>query len=174
VTVSAVDSNYYDWYRTRSDAISGEGLVNRVQGGLGVFGSLTRLRLETVHVVASQTDPIAGVYVAGGTPFEQSVAPFTNLTLYLESPSPRSDQPAVLSGRYTWAAGFKFTGCQVCGMFGTLKDGAIRLALLEVGVDAKGWSGRDTTDVFTGTVRGDTLVGVYAFHGGPFHYVKQR
>ena len=46
VTVSAVDSNYYDWYRTRNDAISGEGLVSRVKGGIGVFGSLVRLRMR--------------------------------------------------------------------------------------------------------------------------------
>jgi hypothetical protein len=51
---------------------------------------------------------------------------------------------------------------------------AVQIALLETGTDTKGWSSRDTADVFTGTVRGDTLVGKYRFKGGPFHYVRRR
>ena len=34
VTVSAVDDNYYDWYRTHNDEISGRGVINRVEPGL--------------------------------------------------------------------------------------------------------------------------------------------
>ncbi|MEP7001080.1 MAG: hypothetical protein ABI969_11420, partial [bacterium] len=55
ITVSAVDSNFYDWFRTRNDALSGTGLINRVSGGLGVFGSLVRLRFQDVSVVMPQT-----------------------------------------------------------------------------------------------------------------------
>ena len=174
VTISAVDSNYYDWYRTHNDAISGEGLVNRVQGGIGVFGSLVRLRLDQVHVVAPQTASIAGEYVVGGPDLERLVAPFSSLSLYLESPASRSDQPDLLSGRYTIGVGWKFTGCQVCGLFGTVQGTTVKIALLETGLDTKGWSARDTTDVFTGTVIGDTLVGTYRFKGGPFHFVRKR
>ena len=29
VTVSAVDSNYYDWFRTHNDVLSGTGLLNQ-------------------------------------------------------------------------------------------------------------------------------------------------
>ena len=54
VTVSAVDSNYYDWYRTHNDALSGSGLVNRVRGGIGVFGSV--VRLEYVEYAARSGD----------------------------------------------------------------------------------------------------------------------
>jgi len=174
VTVSAVDSNYYDWYRTRNDAVSGEGLVNRVKGGIGVFGSLVRIRLDQVNVVAPQSQSIAGEYVVGGDDLEKLIAPFSSLSLYLESPASRSDQPDLLSGRYTTGVGWKFTGCQVCGLFGTVQGTAVQIALLETGIDTKGWSARDTADVFTGTVRGDTLVGKYRFKGGPFHYVRKR
>ncbi|HEX7980916.1 MAG TPA: DUF4249 family protein [Gemmatimonadaceae bacterium] len=174
VTVSAVDSNYYDWYRTRNDEISGEGLVSRVQGGIGVFGSLVRLRLDQVHVVAPQTESIAGEYVVAGTDLEKDVAPYSSLSLYLESPAARSDQPDLLSGRYTIGVGWKFTGCKVCGLFGTVQGTTVRLALLETGIETKGWSARDTADVFIGTVRGDSLVGSYKFRGGPFHFVRQR
>jgi hypothetical protein len=174
VTVSAVDSNYYDWYRTRNDPISGEGLINRVQGGIGVFGSLVRIRLEQVHVVAPQTQSIAGEYVVGGTDLEKAVAPYSSLSLYLESPASRSDQPDLLTGRYTIGVGWKFTGCQTCGLFGTVQGSAVTIALLETGLETKGWSARDTVDLFTGTVKGDTLVGSYRFKGGPFHFVRKR
>jgi hypothetical protein len=173
VTVSAVDSNYYDWYRTRNDEISGEGLVNRVKGGIGVFGSLVRLRTEQVHVVAPQTASIAGDYVVGGTDLERDIAPYVSFTLYVESPAARSDQPDLLSGRFIVGKG-KRTGCGVCGLFGTVQSGTVKLALLETGVDTKGWSARDTLDVFNATVHGDTLVGKYQFRGGPFIYVRQR
>jgi hypothetical protein len=173
VTVSAVDSNYYDWYRTRNDAISGEGLVSRVQGGIGVFGSLVRLRLDQVHVVAPQTASIAGNYVIGGTDLERSIAPYLSMTLYIESPASRSDQPDLVSGRFATGVG-KFTGCQTCGLFGTVQGGAVKLALLETGVETKGWSARDTLDVFNATVHGDTLIGKYQFRGGPFVYIRQR
>jgi len=35
LTVAAVDTNLYDYYRSRSDPFSGIGLINHVQGGLG-------------------------------------------------------------------------------------------------------------------------------------------
>ena len=173
VTVSAVDSNYYDWYRTRNDPISGEGLVNRVQGGIGVFGSLVRLRMEQVHVVAPQTTSIAGNYVIGGSDLERAIAPYLTLTLYIESPSSRSDQPDLVSGRFIVGVG-KRTGCGVCGLFGTVQGGTVSLAMLETGVETKGWSARDTLDVFNATVHGDTLIGKFRFRGGPFLYIRER
>jgi hypothetical protein len=173
VTVSAVDSNYYDWYRTRNDPISGEGLVSRVQGGIGVFGSLVRLRMEQVHVVAPQTTSIAGNYAIGGSDLERSIAPYLTLTLYIESPSSRSDQPDLVSGRFIVGVG-KRTGCGVCGLFGTAQGETVKLALLETGLETKGWSARDTLDVFNATVHGDTLIGKFQFRGGPFIYVRER
>ena len=174
VTVSAVDSNYYDWYRTKNDGITGEGLVNRVQGGIGVLGSLVRVRMQTVQVVEPQVQQASGEFVFDGTPVERAVTPFTSFTLYVESPSLRSDQPDQLTGRYAVRPGWKFVGCQVCGLFGTVREGAIRLALLEVGTDTKGWSGRDTTELFTGEIRGDTITGSYSGLGGRVRFVKRR
>jgi hypothetical protein len=170
ITVSAVDSNYYDWYRTRNDPLSGEGLVSRVQGGIGVFGSLVRMRLEQVHVVVPQTGEIAGEWESAGTDI---APPYNFLSLYVESPAARSDQPDQLSGRYV-VAYRKFSGCQTCGLFGTGREGEVKLALLEVGQDSKGWSARDTIDVFTGALRRDTLVGNFQFRGGPYHFVRRQ
>jgi hypothetical protein len=168
VTVSAVDSNYYDWYRSHNNTLTGTGLINRVQGGYGVFGSLVRLRFEDFSVVAPQLEPIAGRFEYVGVPGEQSFPPYWAIELYVESAAARADQPDALSGRYYVVGGFGYTGCLVCGLLGTVRDGQVKLALLSA------WSARDTTEIFTGELRGDTLVGSYRGFGGIAHFVKQR
>ena len=40
VVVSAVDANYYDYYRRTSDFFSGRGIINHLDGAVGVFGSI--------------------------------------------------------------------------------------------------------------------------------------
>ena len=168
VTVSAVDSNYYDWYRSHNDAISGAGLVNRVQGGLGVFGSLVRLRYLDFQVVAPQLEPAAGTFVPLASTDPAAVTPYLELELYVESPSARGDQADALSGRSNRRVSFGDTGCSVCGVLGTTRDGHIELALLS------GWSATDTMEVFTGEIRGDTIVGSYRGLGGVARFVRQR
>jgi hypothetical protein len=48
-----------------------------------------------------------------------------------------------------------------------VRDGRIELGLLN------GWSATDTLEVFTGQIRGDTIVGSYRGLGGLVHFVKQ-
>jgi hypothetical protein len=168
VTVSAVDSNYYDWYRSHNNTITGTGLINRVQGGFGVFGALVRLRFEDFEVVTRQVEPIAGTYRFVGTELEHLTAPYSEIQLYVESPTARSDQADALSGRYIVVPRFGYTGCYTCGLLGTVREGHVQLGLLS------GWSARDTTEVFNGELRGDTLVGSYRGFGGIAHFVKQR
>jgi hypothetical protein len=168
VTVSAVDSNYYDWYRSHNNTITGTGLINRVQGGFGVFGALVRLRFEDFEVVAPQVEPIAGRYRFVGSALESLTTPFYEIHLYVESPTARADQADALSGRYFVGPRFGYTGCLVCGLLGTVRDGHVQLGLLSA------WSARDTTEVFDGEIRGDTLVGSYRGFGGIVHFVKQR
>jgi hypothetical protein len=167
VTVSAVDSNYYDWYRTHNNRLSGVGLINRVRGGLGVFGSLVRLRFHDFRVVTPQVEPTAGMFRFAGTPLEQETTLVLNLELYVESRSARSDQGDALSGRYERRPSFSYTGPLINGLLGTVRNGRVELALL------RGWSAMDTVDVFTGEIRGDTLVGAYRFFGGRIPFVKQ-
>jgi hypothetical protein len=168
VTVSAVDSNYYDWYRTHNDRISGTGLVNRVRGGIGVFGSLVRLRFEEFRVVAPQPEPVAGVFRFVGTQAERISTPYLGLELYVESRAARSDQGDALSGRYARRPSLGMTGCVECGLLGSARNGRIELALL------RDWFASDTAEVFTGEVRGDTIVGFYRAQGGPVRFVRQR
>jgi hypothetical protein len=168
VTVSAVDSNFYDWYRTSNDELSGSGLINRVEGGLGVFGALVRLRFEDVAVTAPQRDAQSGKFNLIGTPLELAAAPFSSIELYVESRAARSDQADALSGRYTRVMRLGDIGCPVCGLLGSSKGRQIELALL------REWSASDTVDVFTGEIHGDTITGRYRVRGGIPRFVRAR
>jgi hypothetical protein len=66
ITVSAVDQNYHDYYRTAIDPISGRGLIVRLTGGYGVFGSLARVRERLVEVTADTGVAPAGRWRAAG------------------------------------------------------------------------------------------------------------
>ena len=167
VTVSAVDSNYYDWFRTHNDALSGTGVINRVSGGLGVFGSLVRLRLLDLTVVAPQQEPIAGRFRFVGTEAEATSTRYLSLELYVEATAARSDQSDALSGRAIKRLSLGETGCRECGVLGSAKGGQVELQFL------RAWSGRDTAETFVGELRGDTLVGTYRFAGGTARFVRE-
>jgi hypothetical protein len=168
ITVSAVDSNYYDWYRTDNDVISGSGLVNRVQGGLGVFGSLVRLDFRNVKVIEPQTEPVEGVFQFVGSQADRESTPYLMLELYVESPSARSDQGDALSGQFERRLGFGQPPDQFNGLLGNIKNKRIELAFLA------NWSAKDTLEVFDGEIRGDTIVGGYRGFGGNVHFVRKR
>ena len=165
VTVSAVDSNYYDWYRTNNDPFSGTGLINRVTGGFGVFGSLVRLRFEDFEVTAPQVEPEEGTFRIVPEQFTSTLVP--TLELYVESRAARDDQADALSGRYHKRPVIGQTGCLTCGLLGMAKDGRIELAML------RDWYAQDTADVFVGEIRGDTIVGSYRIAGGLLRYVRE-
>ena len=167
VTVSAVDSNYYDWYRSHNNRLTGTGIVNRVTGGIGVFGSLVRLRFQEFDVVAPQGDPSTGRFRVAGTQEQIIATPYLSFELYIESRAARGDQSDALSGRYFVRPRFGYVGCLTCGLLGTVKDGRVEFALLS------GWFAKDTTDVFVGELRGDTIVGSSRGFGGPFLFVRQ-
>jgi hypothetical protein len=167
VTVSAVDSNYYDWYRTQNDVLEGSGLVNRVIGGFGVFGSLVRLRFQSLSVVTPQAEPEAGSYRRIGTPTELLQTPYLSFELYVESHAARADQGDAISGQYEKRLIIGEFGERINGLLGTVHNGRLELALL------RGWTARDTVDVFTGEIRGDTIVGSYRGAGGPVRFLKQ-
>lgn len=168
ITVSAVDSNFYDWYRSSNDVFTGSGLIDRVEGGFGVFGGLVRLRFMDFHVVAPQAEPWTGTYVLTGTQEELESAPFLGMDLYLESRAARADQWNAVSGRIRVRGRFGYSGCLTCGVLGTARGNQVRLSILQ------GWFASDTMDVFTGEVRGDTIVGSYRGYGTISKFVRQR
>ena len=168
VTVSAVDSNYYDWYRTHNDPLTGEGLINRVTGGLGVFGSIVRVSFDSVKVSAPRNRAVEGHFTFLGTGIDALAVNYLDFDVYVESPAARSGQSDALSGNYRHKPDLNYRGCPICGLFGTARDNRVELVLL------KDWSGADTVDVFDAQLQGDTLTGYYRYGGGPFQYVRQR
>jgi hypothetical protein len=140
-----------------------------VQGGLGVFGSLVRLRFQALEVVVPQTEPATGFFDFVGTQFERSLTPYLSFDLYVESRATRAGGADALSGRYVVRPPFLgYPGCLVCGLLGTVRGQRVELALLN------DWSARDTVEIFDGEVRGDTLVGTYRRRGGTVRFARER
>lgn len=50
IVVSAVDANFYDYYRRSSDLFTGSGPISRLDGAVGVFGSIVPIGSGTVTV----------------------------------------------------------------------------------------------------------------------------
>ena len=66
LAVALMDQNYWDFARSRTDPITGQGFINHLDGGLGVFGSVETTQY-VLRVTAPQTDPREGVYHVTGT-----------------------------------------------------------------------------------------------------------
>jgi hypothetical protein len=50
VTITAVDANYYDYFRRDSDPYSSSGVISHLDGATGVFGSIRRLGVRVLQV----------------------------------------------------------------------------------------------------------------------------
>ena len=159
--VAAVDSNFYDYYRTNNDPFTGSGIISRVNGGLGLFGSLVTLNSGTLTVTANQTEPIEGRFrlSSGGA---ATLAVANQFTLYVESKATRTALPAALSGRWISPP----PNQRGDGIIGQQLGSTITLALLVNQLAG------DTVDVFTGELRGDTLTGTYRKNGGTAVFLR--
>ncbi|MGH7616153.1 MAG: DUF4249 family protein [Gemmatimonadaceae bacterium] len=147
--IAAVDSNFYDYYRTNNDPFTGAGIISRINGGLGMFAALVTLNTGTITVTADQTEPIEARFRLAPTSNDPSIP--TQLTLYIESPPAKADAPAALSGRYQLGN----STTRGDGIIGQLRGPDVSLALLS------GQLAGDTVDVFIGELAGDTLRGTY-------------
>jgi len=149
IMIAAIDSNFYDYYRTNNDPFTGAGIISRVDGGLGMFGALVSINTGTITVTADQTQPIEGRFRL--TPTTSDVTTPTQFTLYVESPPAKADAPAALSGRYLLGN----STTRGDGIVGQLRGPDVNLVLLN------GQLAGDTVDVFVGELVGDTLRGAY-------------
>jgi hypothetical protein len=162
ILVAAVDSNFFDYYRTNNDPFTGSGIISRLSGALGVFGSMVTLNSGTLTVVADQTEAIEGRFrVTSATGDATSF--ISTVNLYVESPPATSGGATALSGRYTTAG----PNGRTDGIIGRLNGDAVTFALL-----ANQLAG-DTVDVFTGTLDGTTLSGKYRRRTGTVVFGKQ-
>lgn len=161
ILIAAVDSNFFDYYRTNNDPFTGSGIISRLNGALGMFGSMVTLNSGTLTVVADQTEPIEGRFrVTSATGDAASF--ISTVSLYIESP-PAKGQEAALSGRYTLGG----PNPRSDGIVGRMNGTAVSFAVL-----ANQLAG-DTVDVFTGTLEGTTLSGKYKRRTGVVVFVKQ-
>jgi hypothetical protein len=160
VSLAAVDSNYYDYYRSRNDPFTGAGIINRLRGGIGLFGSAVSINARTLDVTQNTREPaFEGTYEVRVTPtLPRAVADL--LRIYVETPG----EPAALSG---WFSRNRASGV-LEGMIGTRKDGKVVLEFLE------NQSSVDTVAVFAGEQRGDSLVGGYVGVNGAVVFVRRR
>ncbi|MBL0940438.1 MAG: DUF4249 family protein [Gemmatimonadaceae bacterium] len=67
ISVSAVDRNYFDYYRSGSDELTTRGLITTLAGGHGVFGSVGRVIERLVDVRVQPGDWPAGIWRVVGT-----------------------------------------------------------------------------------------------------------
>ena len=148
VQVAAVDSNFHDYYRSGSDRFTGRGLLTRLQGGTGLFGSYVLLRTIELDVTADRA-----VLVEGSYRIESGAGPGipSGFTIYAEyggqGPITR------LSGNYSQSV----ATTERHGVLGSFVVDQLTLAML------RGQTARDTalvlegkllSTVFTATVRG--------------------
>jgi hypothetical protein len=158
-TIAAVDTNFYDYYRSRNDPFTGSGIINRLEGGIGLFGAAVNLDVRTLDVVQDPREPaLEGDYeVRQSPPLPRPVADL--LRLYVETPG----EPAVLSG---WFTRNRSSGI-VEGMLGRRVNGRILLEFLE------NQNSLDTVAVFNGQLSGDSLVGGYIGVPGRVVFVRR-
>jgi hypothetical protein len=65
LTVAAMDTNYFDFVRSSTNPLTGQGFINHLNGAIGVFGSVASVPFQ-LKVTAPQTDPREGLYQMNG------------------------------------------------------------------------------------------------------------
>ena len=160
IVVAAVDSNFYDYYRTNNDPFTGSGIINRVTGGIGMFGSFALLNSGTLTVIADRTEPVEGRYRLIAASSSGAAPPTSDMTIYLESKGARSDLPNSLSGRFTGSNG------RIDGVIGEQLGQQITLSLLNNQMAGNRF------DAFTGILHGDTLTGTFERNGGTAVFLR--
>jgi len=155
VSVAAVDSNFFDYYRTRNDPFTGSGIINNLDGGIGVFGAAVNFATLVVDVTQDTREPaFEGVWDLVVTPFPPPIM----LRLYVETPG----DPAALSGWW-----MRNTAEEREGVVGTRTKGRVVLEFMA------NQSAADTVLVFSGEQRGDSLVGTFTPGTGRVVFLKR-
>ncbi|MDB4890791.1 MAG: hypothetical protein JWL61_2646 [Gemmatimonadetes bacterium] len=160
VTLYAVDTNYFDYYRSRNDPFTGSGIINRLNGGIGLFGSVVTLNIRTLDVTQQPKDAsLEGNYeLAQAPPGPQRIVDI--FRLYVETAGP----PTSLSG---WYSRDRFQ-LPRDGIAGTRDGTRIELQFL---LDQ---DSRRRLATFVGVQQGDSLIGSYTGQGGVVIFRHRR
>jgi hypothetical protein len=142
--------------------------VNRVQGGLGVFGSVAPAVRRRLRVTAPFSQPYEGSYRYFGSPQDSARTLIIGLTVYLESSATHAGSPDAISGNYQARPG-AMPGIQLSGaMLGFRRSDSLQFVFLN------NQALSDTIEVFRARVVGDTITGTYRFRAGTWKFLKQR
>jgi hypothetical protein len=148
-TVYAVDTNYFDYYRSRNDPFTGSGIINRLHGGIGLFGASVIVDYRTQDVTQQPSDTTIERQYEFVTGPPQPKLLVDVFRLYVESGNATA---ASLSGWYSRNR----TGPARDGIAGTRDGARIELQFL-VNQDI-----HQTLVRFIGTQVADSLVGSYS------------
>jgi hypothetical protein len=99
MTVVAVDTNLYDYYRSGNDPFSGVGLISHLKGGIGLFGAMALVERRILDVTKDSTEALEGTYTLRSS---TSCCPQT-LRVYVESKGATEESGDRISG--TWSTG---------------------------------------------------------------------
>jgi hypothetical protein len=98
ITVAQPDQNYFDFTRSGNVPLSGRGFINRLQGGMGLFGSMVT-EDNKVRVVGVVDDDREGTYTLSGTLLGTAVD--VALELYVgEASADSTDLSAFVTGQW--------------------------------------------------------------------------
>lgn len=151
--IGAVDANFYDYFRSFNSPFTGSGIINHLEGGVGLFGSYVLLRYRTLGVTATPRYAFEGTYVV--EPGGDSRAP-RSFHIYVESSSPTS---YALTGNYTGSA----PGASP-GLLGSYDGTKATLAFLRSQLAS------DTVNVLTGRLEGDVFTASFEPDGPLVRY----
>ncbi len=117
-TVAAIDTNFFDFFRTANDPFTGSGFVNRLTGGIGVFGSMVPVN-RTYDVVADKHNPWEGDYRLTGAGFGGIIH------LFVDRDVPA---PVLIAGLVDSTSGFAYPRAESSGWVAS--SGAMRLTVV--------------------------------------------
>jgi hypothetical protein len=99
-TVALTDSNYFDFARSENNPFTGRGFINRLSGGIGIFGSLVA-STTFLRAVGQVEDPREGMYRLQGV-FNDEVTVDLLWELYLARPVDSTEFSAFVEGPWMW------------------------------------------------------------------------
>jgi hypothetical protein len=159
VTVAAVDTNAYDYFRSGNDPFTGLGLINHLTGAVGVFGSMSIVLSLRADVTATFRHPIEGRFTILGS----QIIPARraqDLRIFADS-LPDASGTLALFGSYQ-----RSTSGTREEIRGTIEGSQVTLYLFEGNLPGPPYSLR-------ATLAGDTLTATYDQDGMRATFVRR-
>jgi hypothetical protein len=172
VSVALTDQNYFDYSRSRNNTFTGRGFINRLTGGIGIFGSLVASSTK-MKAVGNIDDPREGSYTLRGT-YGEDVTIDLRWDLYLALSNDSTGFSAFVDGSWLFrdirrSIDGYFAGNEFTGVIIDTVSGAVRADTLRgVRQDGESWQvivfsqcgsaenskpcGDDRTIIFRGTM----------------------